>query len=83
MRQAENDNALDYDKSNIVVSNGAKHSLFNAFMAILEPGDEVIVPSPYWLSYPELVKMAGGVPVFVQTKPENSFKLTPDELEKP
>ncbi len=78
----KNDNALDYDKSNIVVSNGAKHSLFNAFMAILEPGDEVIVPSPYWLSYPELVKMAGGVPVFVQTKPENSFKLTPDELEK-
>ncbi len=78
----KNDNALDYDKSNIVVSNGGKHSLFNAFMAILEPGDEVIVPSPYWLSYPELVKMAGGVPVFVQTKPENSFKLTPDELEK-
>ncbi len=78
----KNDNALDYDKSNIVVSNGAKHSLFNAFMAILEPDDEVIIPSPYWLSYPELVKMAGGVPVFVQTKPENSFKLTPDELEK-
>ena len=77
----KNDNALDYDKSNIVVSNGAKHSLFNAFMAILNPGDEVIVPSPYWLSYPELIKMAGGVPVFVQTKPENSFKLTPDEFE--
>ncbi|MCH5154902.1 MAG: pyridoxal phosphate-dependent aminotransferase [Clostridiales bacterium] len=78
----KNDNALDYEPSNIVVSNGAKHSLFNAFMAILNPGDEVIIPSPYWLSYPELVKMAGGVPVFVETKPENSFKITPAELAK-
>lgn len=76
----KNDNALDYDISNIVVSNGAKHSLFNAFMAILNPDDEVIIPSPYWLSYPELVKMAGGVPVFVETKAENSFKITADEL---
>lgn len=80
-QKLKNDNALDYDKSNIVVSNGAKHSLFNAFMAILDPGDEVIIPSPYWLSYPEIVKMAGGVPVFVETKPENSFKLTPAEFE--
>ena len=78
----KNDNALDYEPSNIVVSNGAKHSLFNAFMAILDPGDEVIIPSPYWLSYPEIVKMAGGVPVFVQTKAEDSFKITADELEK-
>lgn len=77
----KNDNALDYAPVNIVVSNGAKHSLFNAFMAILNPGDEVIVPSPYWLSYPEIIKMAGGVPVFVETKPENSFKITADELE--
>ncbi len=80
-QKLKNDNALDYDKANIVVSNGAKHSLFNAFMAILDPGDEVIIPSPYWLSYPEIVKMAGGVPVFVETKPENSFKLTPAEFE--
>lgn len=78
----KNDNALDYSPIHIVVSNGAKHSLFNAFMAILNPGDEVIVPSPYWLSYPEIIKMAGGVPVFVETKPENSFKITADELEK-
>lgn len=77
----KNDNALDYAPANIVVSNGAKHSLFNAFMAILNPGDEVIIPSPYWLSYPELVKMAGGVPVIVETKPENSFKITAAELE--
>lgn len=79
-QKLKNDNALDYEPSNIVVSNGAKHSLFNAFMAILNPGDEVIIPSPYWLSYPEIVKMAGGVPVFVQTKAENSFKITPAEL---
>ncbi|MCH5155065.1 MAG: pyridoxal phosphate-dependent aminotransferase [Clostridiales bacterium] len=79
-QKLKNDNALDYEPSNIVVSNGAKHSLFNAFMAILNPGDEVIIPSPYWLSYPEIVKMAGGVPVFVETKPENSFKITPAEL---
>lgn len=77
----KNDNALDYSPSNIVVSNGGKHSLFNAFMAILNPGDEVIIPSPYWLSYPEIVKMAGGVPVFVRTKPENNFKITGVELE--
>ena len=81
-QKLKNDNALDYGVTNIVVSNGAKHSLFNAFMAILNPGDEVIIPSPYWLSYPELVKMAGGVPVFVQTKAENSFKITAEELEQ-
>ena len=79
-QKLKNDNALDYEPVNIVVSNGAKHSLFNAFMAILDPGDEVIIPSPYWLSYPEIVKMAGGVPVFVRTKAENSFKITPAEL---
>ena len=78
----KSDNALDYTPAQIVVSNGGKHSLFNAFMAIINPGDEVIIPAPYWLSYPELVKMAGGVPVIVQTKPENNFKITPEELEK-
>lgn len=79
-QKLKSDNALDYDPINIVVSNGAKHSLLNAFMTILDPGDEVIIPSPYWLSYPEIVKIAGGVPVFVQTKAENSFKITPAEL---
>lgn len=78
----KNDNALDYTPANIVVSNGAKHSLFNTFMAILNPGDEVIIPSPYWLSYPELVKMAGGVPVFVETTVEEKFKITAEKLEK-
>ncbi len=64
------------------MSNGGKHSLFNAFMAVLNPGDEVIIPAPYWLSYPEIVKMAGGVPVYVETKPENKFKITAAELEE-
>lgn len=78
----KSDNALDYKPSQIVVSNGGKHALFNAFMATLDPGDEVIIPAPYWLSYPEIVKMASGVPVIVQTKPENRFKITAEELEK-
>ncbi|MCH5161211.1 MAG: pyridoxal phosphate-dependent aminotransferase [Clostridiales bacterium] len=77
----KNDNALEYTPSQIVVSNGGKHSLFNAFLTVLEPGDEVVIPSPYWLSYPELVKMCGGVPKFVETKAENNFKITPEELE--
>ncbi len=77
----KSDNALDYTPNQIVVSNGGKHALFNAFMAILNPGDEVIIPAPYWLSYPELVKMAGGVPVIVEAKPENRFKITAAELE--
>lgn len=62
----KNKYGLDYDPSDIVISNGAKHSLFNVFAAILNPGDEVIVPVPYWVTYPEIVKMNDGVPVFVQ-----------------
>ncbi|MCH5163146.1 MAG: pyridoxal phosphate-dependent aminotransferase [Clostridiales bacterium] len=80
-QKLKSDNALDYKPSQIVVSNGGKHALFNAFMAILNPGDEVIIPAPYWLSYPEIVKMAGGVPVIVDTKAENRFKITAEELE--
>ena len=75
------DNGLDYTPAQIVVSNGAKHSLFNSFQALLDEGDEVIVPGPFWVSYPELVRMAGGVPVIVQAKEENSFKLLPCEIE--
>lgn len=76
------DNGISYEPAQIVVSNGAKHSLTNTFLAILNPGEEVIIPSPYWLSYPQMVKMAYGVPVTVETKKENSYKLTPQELEK-
>ena len=70
------DNGLDYVPQQIVVSNGAKHSLFNSFQALLEEGDEVIVPGPYWVSYPEIVRMAGGVPVIVEGTEANNFKPT-------
>ena len=77
----QRDNGLTYGIDQIVVSNGAKHSLFNACMAILDEGDEVIIPSPYWVTYPELVRMAGGIPVFVETRKENEFVLTAEALE--
>ncbi len=74
------DNQLNYDKDQIIVSNGAKHSLFNTFQAILNPGDEVIIPVPYWLTYPETVKMGGGTPVFLDTDEEDGFKINVDKL---
>ncbi|MBS4539917.1 pyridoxal phosphate-dependent aminotransferase [Clostridium sp. D2Q-11] len=74
------DNNLDYNVENIIVSSGAKHSLFNALSAILNPGDEVIIPVPYWVSYPELVKLADGNPVEVKTPEENDFKYSLDNL---
>ena len=67
------DNGLEYQPSQIIVSNGAKHSLFNTFAAMINPGDEVIIPAPYWVTYPEIVKYLGGVPVFVQTREEDGF----------
>ena len=70
----QKDNGISYAPAQIVVSNGAKHALYNTFQAILEPGDEVLIPSPYWVSYPEMVKMAGGVPVFVPGAAEDGFK---------
>lgn len=76
------DTGLDYDISNVIISNGGKHALTNAFMAILNPGDEVIIPAPYWVSYPEMVKMADGTPVFIDTTEESNFKFTMDQLEK-
>ncbi|SHE62116.1 aspartate aminotransferase [Thermoanaerobacter uzonensis DSM 18761] len=74
------DNGLKYQLDQIVISNGAKHSIYNALCAILNPGDEVIIPVPYWLSYPEMVRLAYGKPVFVKTKAENDFKITAEEL---
>lgn len=76
------DNGLDYVPAQVIISNGAKHSLMNAFMAILNEGDEVIIPAPYWLSYSEMVKIAGGVPIVVHTQKENNFMLTKQELEQ-
>lgn len=75
------DSGLDYDISNIVVSNGGKHCLTNIFMVICEPGDEVLIPAPFWVSYPEMVKMADGVPVFIDTTEDANFKFVPEELE--
>ncbi len=74
------DTGLSYDISNIVVSNGGKHSLQNAFMAVCNPGDEVILPAPYWVSYPEMIKMADGIPVYINTTEETGFKFTIEQL---
>jgi len=75
------DNGLTYEPAQIVVSNGAKHSLTNAFMAILNEGEEVIVPAPFWLSYPEMVHIAGGKPVVIESSSANGYKITRKELE--
>jgi aspartate aminotransferase len=74
------DQGLTYETSEIIVSTGAKHSLYSLFQAIIDEGDEVIIPIPYWVSYPEQVKLAGGVPVYVEGKEENQFKITAEDL---
>lgn len=74
------DNGLDYESSQIIVSNGAKHSIFNACYALLDEGDEVIIPAPYWLTYPEVVKVCGGVPKYLVCPKENKYKFTAEEL---
>ncbi len=74
------DNNLDFAPENIIVTNGGKYSLFNLMQVLIESGDEVIIPAPYWLSYPEMVKIAGGTPVIVETSEENSYKITPQQL---
>ncbi len=76
------DNNLEYNQSQIVISTGAKSSLYHAICAIVDDGDEVILPSPYWLTYPELIKLAGGACVLVDTKGENGYKLTAEQLEE-
>jgi aspartate aminotransferase len=75
------DNGIDYKPNQVVVSNGAKQSCYNAILACCEPGDEVIIPAPYWLSYPDMVKQVGAEPVIVQTKASNSYKMTAEEFE--
>lgn len=74
------DNGLAYEAGQIIVSCGGKHSCYNLFMATVQEGDEVIIPAPYWLSYPEMVKLAGATPVFVETSDATEFKLTPEQL---
>ncbi|MDH4227224.1 MAG: pyridoxal phosphate-dependent aminotransferase [Deltaproteobacteria bacterium] len=74
------DNSVEYKREEILVSCGGKHSFFNFCLAFLDPGDEVIVPSPYWVSYPPMIKLGQGVPVIVPTKEQNGFKMQPDEF---
>ncbi len=76
------DYGLDYDKSEIIVSCGAKHTLYNLTQVIIEEGDEVIIPAPYWVSYPAQVSLAGGKPVIIETTEESGFKIEPDELKE-
>ena len=75
------DNDIDYKPNQVIVSNGAKQSCFNAILACCEPGDEVIIPAPYWLSYPDMVRLVGAEPVIVQTKASNAYKMTAEEFE--
>lgn len=77
----KNENGLDYGVNEILVSNGAKQSVCNTVMALVNDGDEVIIPAPYWVSYPQMVKLAGGVPVIVNAGFEQNFKMTPEQLE--
>lgn len=76
------DNGLDYKSENVIVTNGGKHSLYNLIVALIDPGDEVIIPAPYWLSYPEMVTLVGGVPVIVTTDATTGYKITPEQLRK-
>lgn len=82
VEKLKKDNHVNYTLDEIVVTSGAKHAISNTLLAILDPGDQVIIPKPYWTSYPEMVKLINGVPILVDTKEENSFKLQVDELSK-
>ena len=77
----QNDNGLTYRPSQIIVSCGAKHSCYNAILATCQPGDEVIIPSPYWVSYPDMVRLVGAEPVIVQTTEKNNWKMRPEDFE--
>ena len=77
----KNENGLDYTTDEVLVSNGAKQSVCNTVMALVNDGEEVIIPAPYWVSYPQMVKLAGGTPVIVNAGFEQDFKMTPEQLE--
>ncbi|MFH7819407.1 pyridoxal phosphate-dependent aminotransferase [Neobacillus thermocopriae] len=81
-KKFEMDQGLIYEPNEIIVTNGAKHALYTLFQVLLNDGDEVIIPTPYWVSYPEQVKLAGGVPVYIEGLEENQFKITPEQLKK-
>ncbi|MEB3292564.1 MAG: pyridoxal phosphate-dependent aminotransferase [Synechococcales bacterium] len=79
-RKLQRDNQLNYAPENIVVTNGGKQSLFNTILALIQPGDEVIIPAPYWVSYPDMVNLAGGTPVILNTTIDSGFRITPEQL---
>jgi aspartate aminotransferase len=79
-KKLQTENKLCYSSENVIVTNGGKHSLYNLMMAVIEAGDEVIIPAPYWVSYPEMVKLAGGTPVIVPTTVTTGYKITPEQL---
>ncbi|AST07019.1 aspartate aminotransferase [Anoxybacillus flavithermus] len=82
IKKFQQDQQLNYKPSEIIVCVGAKHALYTLFQVILDEGDEVIIPTPYWVSYPEQVKLAGGIPVYVEGLEENEFKITPEQLKQ-
>jgi len=79
-KKLKDENNLDYTPDQVIVNIGAKHSVYEAMQATLDEGDQVLLPTPYWVTYPECVKLAGGTPVILQTQPENSYKITPEQL---
>jgi aspartate aminotransferase len=81
-QKLQKDNGLCFGAENVIVTNGGKHSLFDLMLAIIDAGDEVIIPAPFWVSYPEMVKLAGGVPVIVPTDEKSQFKITPTQLQQ-
>ncbi|PWA12340.1 aspartate aminotransferase [Pueribacillus theae] len=81
IRKFKDDQGLDYSSDEIIVCSGAKHALYTLFQATLNENDEVIIPTPFWVSYPEQVKLAGGIPIYIEGKEENSFKITPEQIE--
>ena len=80
-RKLNRENGLDYAPNQVTVGNGGKHVLYNAFVASLDPGDEVVVPAPYWTSYPDMVLLCGGIPIVVECRAEADFKMTAAQLE--
>ncbi|MFC3884213.1 pyridoxal phosphate-dependent aminotransferase [Bacillus songklensis] len=81
IQKFQQDQGLEYTLAEVIVCSGAKHALYTLFQVLLDEGDEVIIPTPYWVSYPEQVKLAQGIPVYVEGREENSFKITPQQLE--
>jgi aspartate aminotransferase len=79
-KKLQQENGLDFQAENIIVSNGAKHSLLNAILALINPGDEVLIPAPFWVSYPSMIRYAGGIPVSIPSSVEEDFKVSAEKL---